>query len=88
MVRMLQRPLRPDVQQACATTRRTAIVGNRTIGDYVTDLFLKAQQGQIKDVRGRILEDMERELFTLAIRAAQGNQTKAARWLGVTRRTM
>jgi len=77
-----------DVQQACATTRRTAIVGNRTIGDYVTDLFLKAQQGQIKDVRGRILEDMERELFTLAIRAAQGNQTKAARWLGVTRRTM
>jgi len=31
---------------------------------------------------------MERELFSRAIELAQGNQAKAARWLGVTRTTM
>jgi DNA-binding protein Fis len=35
-----------------------------------------------------MLEDMERELFSHAIQLAQGNQAQAARWLGVTRRTM
>jgi len=35
-----------------------------------------------------MMEDMERELFTRAIELAQGNQAKAARWLGVTRTTM
>ena len=35
-----------------------------------------------------MFEDMERELFTRAIQLAQGNQAKAARWLGVTRTTM
>jgi len=31
---------------------------------------------------------MERELFARAIQLAQGNQARAARWLGVTRTTM
>jgi DNA-binding NtrC family response regulator len=30
----------------------------------------------------------ERELFSRAIQLAQGNQAKAARWLGITRTTM
>jgi len=33
-------------------------------------------------------EEMERELFTRAIQLAEGNQARAARWLGVTRTTM
>jgi DNA-binding protein Fis len=32
--------------------------------------------------------DLERELFVQAIQLAQGNQAKAARWLGVTRLKM
>jgi DNA-binding protein Fis len=34
------------------------------------------------------METAERELFVRAIQQAQGNQAKAARWLGVTRVTM
>ena len=34
------------------------------------------------------IEALERELFTQAIKLAHGNQTKAARWLGVSRITM
>ena len=36
----------------------------------------------------RVLETAERELFTRAIQQAQGNQAKAARWLGISRITM
>jgi DNA-binding protein Fis len=35
-----------------------------------------------------MLEAAERELFTRAIHQAQGNQAKAARWLGISRITM
>ena len=35
-----------------------------------------------------MIEEMERELYTRAIQLAEGNQAKAARWLGVTRTTM
>ena len=35
-----------------------------------------------------MIEEMERELFNRAIQLAEGNQARAARWLGVTRTTM
>ena len=35
-----------------------------------------------------VLEIAERELFARAIQQAQGNQAKAARWLGISRITM
>ena len=35
-----------------------------------------------------MLADLEGELFSQAIRLAQGNQAKAAQWLGVTRLKM
>ncbi len=35
-----------------------------------------------------VLQEVERELFSQAIKLAQGNQAKAARWLGVSRLTM
>ena len=35
-----------------------------------------------------MIQEMERELFARAIQFAEGNQAKAARWLGVTRTTM
>ncbi len=39
-------------------------------------------------MRAVLLENADRELFTQAIKLAQGNQAKAARWLGVSRLTM
>ena len=35
-----------------------------------------------------MIADLERELFKQAIQLAQGNQSKAAKWLGVTRLKM
>jgi DNA-binding protein Fis len=35
-----------------------------------------------------MVADLEPELFSQAIQLAQGNQAKAARWLGVTRLKM
>ena len=77
-----------QVQQAYAATCRLLIPANRTVADYFAELIAKAKQGEIRGLHGRMLEDMERELFTLAIQMAEGNNARAARWLGVTRRTL
>lgn len=76
------------VQQASARGRKPAVAADQTIASYFTDLLTRAQSGEVEGVRALMMEDMERELFTRAIQLAQGNQAKAARWLGVTRTTM
>ena len=58
------------------------------IGDYVDELLAAAKRGETAEVHGRVLETVERELFSRAILQAEGNQAKAARWLGVSRITM
>jgi DNA-binding NtrC family response regulator len=57
-------------------------------GDYIDELLAAARREEINDAHARVLETAERELFTRAIQQAQGNQAKAARWLGITRITM
>src|ERR1051326_5862402 len=57
-------------------------------GDHVDELLAAARRGEIDDVHGRVLESAEREVFARAINLAQGNQAKAARWLGISRITM
>ncbi|HEY9172282.1 MAG TPA: sigma-54 dependent transcriptional regulator [Verrucomicrobiae bacterium] len=76
------------VQQASARGRKAALGADQTIAGYFDDLLSRAQAGEIQDAHAHMHEDMERELFTRAIELAQGNQAKAARWLGVTRTTM
>ena len=46
------------------------------------------QRGEIVNAYARMIADLEPELFKQAITLAQGNQAKAARWLGVTRLKM
>jgi transcriptional regulator with GAF, ATPase, and Fis domain len=75
-------------QQACARTRKPIATSDQTIAGYFAELLSRAQRGELADIRARMTEDMERELFTRAIQVAGGNQAKAARWLGVTRTTM
>jgi nitrogen regulation protein NR(I) len=60
----------------------------RSFGDYVDELLGAAQRGEIDDTYGRVVGSAERELFMRAIKLAQGNQAKAARWLGISRITM
>ncbi|HUK81245.1 MAG TPA: sigma-54 dependent transcriptional regulator [Verrucomicrobiae bacterium] len=60
----------------------------RSFGEYVDEVLAAARRDELSDAHARILETAERELFARAIEQAQGNQAKAARWLGVTRVTM
>ena len=60
----------------------------QSLGEYVGDLLAAARRGETDEVHARVLESAERELFRQAIELAQGNQAKAARWLGVSRITM
>ncbi len=76
------------VQQAYARVRRPFPSSEQTLSGYFTDLLTRAQRGDLTDVRTRMIEEMERELFSRAIGMAHGNQAKAARWLGVSRTTM
>jgi DNA-binding NtrC family response regulator len=56
--------------------------------EYVDNLLAAARRGETADTHAQALTAVERELFSRAIGLAQGNQTKAARWLGVSRITM
>jgi transcriptional regulator with GAF, ATPase, and Fis domain len=75
-------------QEAYARTGKSVLVSDQTIAGYFTALLARAQRGDADAVRAKMIEEMERELFARAIQLAQGNQAKAARWLGVTRTTM
>ncbi len=52
------------------------------------DLLAQARGGAEIDVHAKVFEAMERELFTRAIKLAQGNQARAARWLKMSRQTV
>ena len=60
----------------------------RPFGEYIDSLVSAARRGEMTDAYSLALEMAERELFTRAIRQAEGNQAKAARWLGISRITM
>jgi len=75
-------------EQAYARVRRPAANSEQTLSGYFTDLLTRARRGELPDARASMIEEMERELFSRAIEMANGNQAKAARWLGVSRTTM
>jgi DNA-binding NtrC family response regulator len=76
------------VQQAMDKSRRTDTTFLRSHSGYVGDLLAAVQRGEITDAYSRMIADLEPELYKQAIQLAQGNQAKAARWLGVTRLKM
>ena len=76
------------VQSALHKTTEIDFPSARVLGEFVDDLLAAARRGEIGDAHARVIETAEREVFTRAIKQAQGNQAKAARWLGVSRVTM
>jgi DNA-binding NtrC family response regulator len=62
--------------------------GDQKLSDYVAELLTNAQLGEGGNASEVLTEVVERELYGQAIRLANGDQTKAARWLGVSRPTM
>jgi nitrogen regulation protein NR(I) len=59
-----------------------------SFNEYIDEVLAAARREELSDAHARVMETAERELFVRAIQQAQGNQAKAARWLGVTRVTM
>jgi DNA-binding NtrC family response regulator len=76
------------VQTALSKTSALNYTSARPFGDYVDELLAAARRGEVTDAHERVLATAERELFVKAIEQANGNQAKAARWLGISRNTM
>jgi DNA-binding NtrC family response regulator len=76
------------VQQAVARSRQPPVGDQQTHAAYIAHLLARAQGGELRNAYGQMIADLEPELFKQAIQLAQGNQAKAARWLGVTRLKM
>jgi DNA-binding NtrC family response regulator len=76
------------IQAALNKTTGPSYSPSRAFGDYVDQLLSAARRGEAADVHAHLIETAERELFARAIAQAQGNQARAARWLGVSRVTM
>jgi nitrogen regulation protein NR(I) len=73
---------------ALVRTSVTASTGDQSLARLVDDLLQSAQRGELDDAHGRLLQAAEKQLFSRAIELANGNQAKAARWVGVSRLTM
>ena len=76
------------VQQVLARSRKPAALNASSHAAYIADLLARVQRGELDGAYSKMIADLEPELFSQAIQLAQGNQAKAARWLGVTRLKM
>ncbi len=74
-------------QTLAARNPESALVGD-SIAASARELLHRAQQGEILDAHTRLLAAAEREILAQAIQLSEGNQTKAARWLGLSRITL
>src|SRR4029078_2600612 len=77
-----------QVKEIVTKTRQTAIASQQTHADYISDLMDQVERGDLQNAFGKMLADLEPELYSQAIRRTHGNLTKAAQWLGVTRLKM
>ena len=75
-------------QDVVAESAATLPTGNQPLAAYVSDLLAKVIRGEMADAHGRVTAAAEQELYSQAIQLAGGDQTKAAKWLGVSRPTM
>jgi nitrogen regulation protein NR(I) len=74
-------------QTLAARNAETAPTG-KAFTTCAADLLARAQKGELLDAHIRMLAEAEREIVTQAITLAEGNQAKAARWLGLSRFTL
>ena len=76
------------VKEVLAKSRKPQSSEPQSHSAYIADLLDRVERGEITNAFARMLQDLEPELYSQAIDRAQGNQTKAAQWLGVTRLKM
>ena len=63
-------------------------VADQPLEAYVSALLESAEHGERQDVATALSEWVEREIYGQAILLADGDKTKAAGWLGVSRHTL
>jgi DNA-binding NtrC family response regulator len=76
------------VQQILTSAQKPLPLSNQTHSAYISELLGHVQRGEDEGAYAKMITDLEPELFSQAIQLAQGNQAKAARWLGITRLKM
>ena len=77
-----------DVRNAFTQTRPPPPAADQTLAAYISELLQRAMYGEIENVQDVFTQATERELFAQALKLAQGNQVKVARWLGISRPTV
>lgn len=76
------------VRAALAKASPPAMPVDKSLQGYAEELLAAAQRGELSDAYARLHETTERVLIGRAIEMAEGNQAKAARWLGISRLTL
>jgi DNA-binding NtrC family response regulator len=76
------------VRQTLATRNAEAAPAGHSFIAFAGDLLARAQKGELQDAHAHMVAEAEREILTQAIMLAEGNQAKAARWLGLSRLTL
>ncbi|MBI4026404.1 MAG: sigma-54-dependent Fis family transcriptional regulator [Verrucomicrobia bacterium] len=77
-----------DLRKVLKPSSAANNLSGNSLATFATNALEAAQRGETEGARAALLEEVERELFAQAICMANGNQAKAARWLGVSRVTM
>jgi nitrogen regulation protein NR(I) len=76
------------VRAALAKTGLPAASAEKSLREYADELIAAAQHGELVDAHLRLQETAERVIFSRAMELANGNQARAARWLGISRLTL
>jgi len=76
------------VRAALAKTGLPAASAEKSLREYADELIAAAQRGELVDAHLRLQETAERVIFSRAMELANGNQARAARWLGISRLTL
>jgi DNA-binding NtrC family response regulator len=76
------------IREVLAKSRKPINRSQQSHTAYVSELLDRVERGEVTNAFGKMLEDLEPELYAQAIQRAGGNQSKAAEWLGVTRLKM
>ena len=63
-------------------------IADQPLAVYISELLDAAERGEREHIAATVTEWAEREIYEQAIRLAGGDQTKAARWLGISRPTI
>lgn len=77
-----------DIRQILAARNAEASGARTSFAACAAELLARAREGGLQDAHARMLAEAERELLTQAITLAEGNQARAARWLGLSRLTL